>query len=285
MGRILCVTCMSQDEDGLHNLIGPKKLVVSHGVDLETDKHVILPNEHPSILGALWDENLREYVIEDINNIKKIKKCEIYVVNHRDLHRVPKNAEIVDTTSRNSGPLKRLSPFYVPCGPLYQNFSSINVENAWQFCKVYREHLDQNGKPSKQYFEWAKKGWADKFAHRYPMGKNRRPEYSFWDGHKMDYVEARQKIYVPLYSRVVNTSAFQVLEKMVRTSEKDIYLLDFDGYNHRSENKSLTQVLQDPQRKMGHAFVLYGLLTGEIEKIQATSIIPSKIAKAKDFGL
>ena len=48
------------------------------------------------------------------------------------------------------------------------------------------------------------------------------------------------------------------------TSEGDIYLWDFDGYNHRELNMTFDDVLNCPHRKMGHAFVLCGMLEGEI---------------------
>jgi len=39
---------------------------------------------------------------------------------------------------------------------------------------------------------------------------------------------------------------------------------DFDGFNHRALNMTLRDVINRPERKMGHAFVLADmLLTGE----------------------
>lgn len=42
---------------------GQKEFLVSHGIDLETDQVVILPNEHPKNLGAILDVNSGEWVI------------------------------------------------------------------------------------------------------------------------------------------------------------------------------------------------------------------------------
>jgi hypothetical protein len=44
---------------------GVERLVVSHGIDESTGKTVILPSEHPSALGAVFDADLGEYVIDD----------------------------------------------------------------------------------------------------------------------------------------------------------------------------------------------------------------------------
>jgi hypothetical protein len=39
-------------------------------------------------------------------------------------------------------------------------------------------------------------------------------------------------------------------------------LWDFDGYNHKALNLTYTQVINDSNRKMGHAFVIAMLLDG-----------------------
>lgn len=63
MGRILCITGMFDVTD--HNGIptGKKELLVSHGIDEDTGKAVILPCEHPARLGAQIDIDLNEYVL------------------------------------------------------------------------------------------------------------------------------------------------------------------------------------------------------------------------------
>jgi hypothetical protein len=97
------------------------------------------------------------------------------------------------------------------------------------------------------------------------MGKGRIPLYSYWDGEKLSYIEARKKIYIPLYSRaVIKTKGFEILKTMVETEHRDIYLIDFDGYNHIRIKKTMEQVINDPYKKMGHAFVLYSLLVNEV---------------------
>jgi hypothetical protein len=44
---------------------GEKEFVVSHGIDSETMKTVILPSEHPARLGGRWDQQLMEWVLDD----------------------------------------------------------------------------------------------------------------------------------------------------------------------------------------------------------------------------
>lgn len=153
-----------------------------------------------------------------------------------------------------------MSPFFLgPCR-LYGGFTSRNVENGWQYSKVYAEHTDGEGNPTDEYFIWARDGWGQTRAVRYPMEKGRKPLYSWWDGEKLTYVEARKRVYVPLYARaVVKTEAFAQLEELYR--EKDeITLRDFDGYDYVAQGKSFKEVINDPEKKMGHAFVLAMML-------------------------
>jgi len=177
--------------------------------------------------------------------------------------RIPEGAIVVNTTSR-SNEWSDLSPFNLPGGYLYADYNAINVENAWQASKVYSEFVDENGDPKPEYFKWAKDIWTSKFAFRYPMGKGRIPLYSYWDGEKLSYIEARKKIYIPIYSRaVIKTNSFKILKELLAKESRDIYLIDFDGYNHVRIKKTMEQVINDPYKKMGHAFVLYDLLVKE----------------------
>lgn len=42
---------------------GLKSLVVSHGIERESGRQVVLPCEHPKDIGAIWNAELREWVI------------------------------------------------------------------------------------------------------------------------------------------------------------------------------------------------------------------------------
>ena len=41
---------------------------------------------------------------------------------------------------------------------------------------------------------------------------------------------------------------------------KDIYLIDFDGYNHKEKGMTLADVANNSKKSMGHAFCVYDLL-------------------------
>lgn len=191
----------------------------------------------------------------------------VRVINHRV--KVPRDGRVVDVTSNSAENWSRqLSPFYLGPVGLYGAFSAENVENAWQYCKVYAQHVDQAGEPTPEYFTWADTGWADPVARRYPMGRGARPLYSLWDGEHLDYITARRKIYCPLYSwAVFSTDSWAQLRAIYdecRAAETSLYLRDYDGYDHTRSGATYRDVVYNPLKKMGHAFVLAMMLEGDL---------------------
>lgn len=61
---IICITGMFDvyGDDGVKT--GKSEFVVSHGVDYYTGKTVILPNEHPVAIGAVYSREIGEWVVE-----------------------------------------------------------------------------------------------------------------------------------------------------------------------------------------------------------------------------
>lgn len=172
-------------------------------------------------------------------------------------------SSIVITVSKANNWQKGLSPFVLgPC-PLYGDLISKNMENAWQFSKVYPEFVDGD-RIKDEYFEWARNGWSDSRAFRYPMGKGRIPSFSYWDGERLGYVAARKKIYIPLYANAVkDTDAFRYLTALYEEcieNDRDLYLVDFDAYRHKQLDMTYTDVANCDTKKMGHAFVLAYML-------------------------
>jgi hypothetical protein len=175
---------------------------------------------------------------------------------------------IVNTTTRSTGFGRNLSPMLL--GPIETPFgTSKNFENFWQFSKVYPIHLDNgtfDGNILSSYFEWRNKGFNYKFAHRYPMGKGAIPLFSLLGEKKLSYIDARKEIYLKYYKEnIIKTHAYQeLLNKYKESIEKnvDLVLIDFDAYDHRNLGYDYNNVINDPRRKMGHAFVLGMLLDG-----------------------
>ncbi|MBC8737018.1 hypothetical protein F6X40_09375 [Paraburkholderia sp. UCT31] len=168
---------------------------------------------------------------------------------------------LVNTTSQSPHDWTiELSPFYLGPVSLYDGRESKTMENAWQFAKVYAQHIADTGEPSSAYWQWAEEGWANPKAVRYPMGKGAKPAYSYWAGERLSYVDARLKVYWPLYrDAVARTSAFERLLTLAETAE-ELVLFDFDGYDFEARRMSFSDVLLNPNRSMGHAFVLKAML-------------------------
>ena len=172
-------------------------------------------------------------------------------------------------TTANSGHWRGLSPFVL--GPV-KNFAGNEAkifENFWQYHKVYPCHVDEKGEPSLDWFEWHHKGFASRRAVRYPMGRGAIPLYSFWYGEHLGYVEARKRIYIPFYSKLVGlTTSYMRLRALYESlgGGEHLVLRDYDAYDHLKMGRSLRDVVNDPTRKMGHAFVLAMMLTGVLEE-------------------
>ena len=183
----------------------------------------------------------------------------IRVVNPR----TPISAITINTTSRSRNWSRGLSPFFLGPVPLYEGApcpEATCVENAWQGAKVYPIQVGPAGDPMPAYFDWARGVFTSERALRYPMGKGAVPAYSWWGDAPLPYVEARKRIYIPIYARlVVKTDAFAQLLRLYRRWGK-IDLWDFDGYDHHALGMSLKDVINSDTRKMGHAFVLAILL-------------------------
>lgn len=169
-------------------------------------------------------------------------------------------------TTANSGVWRGLSPFVLPA----TKYGSRTFENLWQYSKVYSEFLEPTNLPSEEWYEWRQKGFNNPRAVRYPMGRGRVPAYSYWNGQRLSYVEARKAIYAPIYAELVaQTDAYKrlcSLHESLHDDEKDLVLRDYDAYDHIKLGVSLREVINNPNKKMGHAFVLAMMLTNCLEE-------------------
>jgi len=172
----------------------------------------------------------------------------------------------VNTTSRSDSFGKGLSPFLNgPCGLYLSAPSEIayNIENLWQYSKVYKDHLFPDGTPNSQWVEWARNGFQLKKAIRYPRGPKAIPEGHWWDGKMLGKTEARKQIYIPVYKEVIKTTeAFKKLCDLYN-KEKRIILWCYDGYKRKLANMSIEDIINNQERSMGHSFVLEMMLLDE----------------------
>jgi hypothetical protein len=182
----------------------------------------------------------------------------IYVVGPNDKEFNVKGKKIFDVTSTSKDFCKELSPFYLGPVKLYDGYVSETLENAWQYCKVYEEY-DFFGYPNMPYFEWAKKGWSNSLSVKHPMGKEAVHKYVFYAEESLDVVEARMKVFIPLYARCAKKTEAITKLKELHDNKKDIVLLDLDGYNTKEDMK---KIITNPTKPFGHAFVIKMILEG-----------------------
>ena len=176
----------------------------------------------------------------------------------------PYNCPEVSTVSNYRGAFMGLSPFVLgPCRTYLPDVVAMNFENLWQYSKVYKDYVSGDyGYPLATWYIWRATGWADKIAHRYPMGRGAKPEYSWWDLKKLDYIPARKRIYAAGYAmHVMETNSFRLLRRMYDVCG-EVTLRDYDAYDHIKMGMSLVDVINNPDRIMGHAFVLAMILEG-----------------------
>lgn len=169
--------------------------------------------------------------------------------------------------SRGPAPWKELSPFFL--GPVYDPKTGLqaeNIENFWQFMKVYPKVAKQRicrGKGEKRYVEWQwpseihaklkpggdsknfddwkvlpkwekwrNSGFTNKYAIRRPNGtvkKNGPPIFALYNGERLGYIESRKKIYIPTYGRMFKEHRlFKQILDMLKNG-KNIMLIDVDG--------------------------------------------------------
>lgn len=227
------------------------------------------------------------------------------------------NRVVIDLTSRNPDRVfsHQVSPFFV--GPVIgpDGARTATLEVMWQVGKVFPHH-DNGGKPSPEYFEYRKKmygtapGEIPKTLIRHPYREfgydaEDMVYWPYWNKEKgmyepLSYLEARKKVYIPEYAKLVaGTSALAYLKNLLKEGKK-IALLDFDGFNYYCEESMKIRyrayVLKCKKRKVpvtltekdftdikdmksaigfshtpvGHAFVVKSLLQGDLEVVNGT---------------
>jgi hypothetical protein len=139
------------------------------------------------------------------------------------------------------------------------------MENIWQFSKVYSKvakskqvfshydkkviwehpaetHVDSQGNLTDAYWQWREKGMKNPYPVRYPVGVKDRYRCLYAlameeDGtisEKLDYIESRKKIYLPVYCNLVKKEHQFIELKMMLDSGQDLLIIDVDGPHQES---------------------------------------------------
>jgi hypothetical protein len=194
-------------------------------------------------------------------------KFKIHIWGPKDRGKLPPECLKINTTSISTDFGKAFSPF-LNQGPIKLfGLTAHNVENLWQFSKVHPQHVGK----FREWCAWRDAGLADTKAHRYPMGKDAKPEFTYVSGlGKLSYVEARRKLYIPAYEQKLKlycTRELQTLADLLTLT--DIWLFDFDG---RITEQSFEEIIEDQSNKMGHAFVIKKFLEDNYDRYYSPTL-------------
>lgn len=195
------------------------------------------------------------------------------------MHRVPALYEAFDVSSA-SGPddlYGALSPYYLGPGVTDRGETYQNLQNLWEYSKVYGEFTDEFDNPTPDYWNWRAKGFADKVGRRYGTTADAKPIYYLWwrriegclvNAQRLGPVQARKKLFIPSYAKlVVETEGYKELKEEYDKGTK-IALLDTNGYLETN----MVKVVNNPHVSMGHSFVIKMLLQGDIEVVDGQVI-------------
>lgn len=144
------------------------------------------------------------------------------------------------------------------------------MENIWQFSKVYErvpkveetysrynpkiiwswplERHVENGKLTKKYIKWREAGHNAKYAIRYPVGFRNRSNCLFAletasledckvpidELPKLNYIEARKRIYIPEYIRLVKEAKQFKELKALLAKGVNLLIIEVDGPHQES---------------------------------------------------
>lgn len=135
----------------------------------------------------------------------------------------------------------------------------LKMENVWQFSKVFVQEVGSDKWPNAEFFRRRSQAWKDPKGHRHSI-KGARVEYFLWGESKFTYVEARKRIYCPIYASIVQkTRAYKELVKLLEQGQ-NVQILGYDGYDRG--DRTWEECLNDLSRPFGHEMVLGALLEG-----------------------
>jgi hypothetical protein len=157
-----------------------------------------------------------------------------------------------------------LSPMKL--GPVIHNQKdlpvALNIENFYQFNKVYPCEVDKTGNPTKEFRKRQTEGYNDPIAHRHKFNNKIRPLYSVYKTRR-----GKEKRFTYVQSRYFYCCVYELLAKkekdyktLAKFLKKGINIM-ICGYDAYEVTKNLYEHYIDIVRPFGHELVLYTLLT------------------------
>ena len=178
-----------------------------------------------------------------------------------------RNGNVTYPTYENFTPvivvMKSHSKYY-PLSPYFlKDSKGCIMENIWQFSKIYKtvpettqkysrydqtiiwdykteKHIDTDSNILPGYWTWRKKGMNNKYPVRYPVGYKNMSKCAYAiPNHdpnlKLDYIDARRKIYIPLYCELAKADRtyFSKLKSRLAQGE-NLLIIEPDGPHQES---------------------------------------------------
>ena len=170
----------------------------------------------------------------------------------------PKGSLIINCTSISKDWGKNLSPMIAGTQPLQlYGYDIMTVENGWQYSRIYESHSNFD-----EWDKWRREGYALERGNRYPMGKGAIPVCSYITKKlgKMDWVESRKKIYLPLYFQKLERFCWSEIKQCIDIIENNplVYIWDFDVSNNFA---SFDEALNNTTKSLGHGYLLVDYLS------------------------
>jgi len=138
------------------------------------------------------------------------------------------------------------------------------MENLWQFSKVFPSEVDaKTGDPLPKFFERRKVMFAASKGKRHKM-KGQKPAYSYWQGHRWSYLEARRELYLPVYVEYVQkTDGWRQLLTLHKRGV-NLLILGYDGRAYTD----LDAEFANGAASFGHELILCAMLQGKIDLVK-----------------
>jgi len=141
-------------------------------------------------------------------------------------------------------------------------FTSLNLENAWKYLGVAKKFIDENKNPTNEYMQWAFNGWIKEQNNN----ESTEPIYYLWKGQYIGNIEARFKIFAPLYVDAVLKYAYKSFVVLKEIYNKYGSLIIYDGYNYYNINSEIDfeNILYDSKQKFNYIHILAMMLTNNL---------------------
>jgi hypothetical protein len=201
------------------------------------------------------------YLWKHIKNLRKILWVKIYTNMDVICDRIqrakpyPVVEGYFNANVCSNGKFRVLSPMLI--GPVeWMGYRATNIENLWQFSKVYEDEL-YNNEIKASYYARRDAGFENPKGIRRP--KKGKVAFCYIGGERLNYEQSRNKVYIPMYCKYVEGNlGLQALKEVLQKT--NVQILGFDGRKF----DDLQVELRNLMKPFGHELIVCGLLKNNL---------------------